>query len=85
MGKQGIALKNESEIPLVDRNSGVIFPAEHESPVLGGQKSRDQPQGRRFAATAGAEQRDQLAFFDRQVKVFQDELVIVCNRYMLQG
>ncbi|MNW70190.1 hypothetical protein D3C74_494080 [compost metagenome] len=71
MREQRIALEHEAEIPLFHRNLGVVLPAKHEIARFRIQESGDQPQRGRFAAAAGAEQREEMPLFQRQIEILQ--------------
>ncbi|MNL45495.1 hypothetical protein D3C87_1681450 [compost metagenome] len=71
MREQRIALEHEAEIPLFHRNLGVVLPAKHEIARFRIQESGDQPQRGCFAAAAGAEQREELSLFQRQIEILQ--------------
>ncbi len=69
----------------LQRQVGVIMPADHDAPPLGFVKSAQQVDDGRFAAAGRTHQGDRLAAFHVQVEVFNDRLFIfVPEMHMLE-
>ncbi|MNT10347.1 hypothetical protein D3C72_1451730 [compost metagenome] len=64
--KQRIALEHHAGVALVNRQPGHVGVADKDAAGRGGDEAGDHAQGRRLAAAAGAQERDQLAFRDLQ-------------------
>ena len=73
MREQRVVLKDEADIALVRRQPREVAPAELRSRPRGRrQEAGDQAQGRRLAAAAGSEQRDEFPGLNGQREVFEN-------------
>jgi hypothetical protein len=67
--KEAVRLEDHAHVAAIRRHVGEVAPFDDDAARAGPLEPRDDPKGRRLAATARPEQREELAPFDRHVQV----------------
>src|SRR5207245_1820337 len=77
MGEQGVMLENGVDVAVVRREGGGVFPVNQDFARLGLLKTRDQPEERRLATPARAEQSQEFTAPDRKCETLKRRVLPV--------